>query len=151
MHTTHGGKGRSHQQPVSHEQARQLQTGSKSTIFTSTMSRQSPHTIPGMVDALQPSTCVSLVDLLLNPSSHWLSTTIPRQTIVLLSLPCHFQQPQHQQLPATVGVGLTGRDSTPESGQPIWISPNSKERTTLYEQSPTLHGLYTKQSTMLFH
>jgi hypothetical protein len=104
-----------------------------------------------MVDALQPSTYVSLVDLLLNPSSLWLWTMTPHQTTVRLPLPYHSQQQLHQQLPAAAGVELTGRNSTPESGQQTWISHNYKERTIRCEQSPTLHALYTKLSMMLFH
>jgi hypothetical protein len=151
MHTIRGGRDRSLRQFASHVQARQLQIGLKIIIYTSTTNHRFQHTIPEMVDAPQPSTYVFLVDPLLNPSSLWLWIMTPRQTTVRLLLPYHSQQQLHQQLPAAAGIELTGRDSTPESSQPTWISHNCKERMIRCEPSPTLHGLYTKLSMMLFH
>jgi len=113
MHTTRGGRDPSRRPSASHAQARQSQIGSKTKISTSRTSRQYPHTIPGMADAPQQSTCVFPVVLPRNPSCHWRLTTIRPQTTALLLSPCYCQWPQLLQFPAGAGVGLTGNHLIP--------------------------------------
>jgi len=92
-------------------EANRLQIGLKTTISTSRMNRQSPHTTPEMADTLRPSTCV-ILEVPPNRSCLWLSTMILPQTTVLLLLSCHSQRLLHQQFPAGAGIGLTGENLT---------------------------------------
>ena len=115
-------------------EAKRSQISLKTTISTSRTSRQYPHTIPGMVDAPQPSTWVLPEVLPRNPSCRWWLTTILPQTTVLLPSPCYCQWPQHQRSPAGAGVGPTGDCLIPESSLLEWTSHNSKGWTTLSEQ-----------------
>jgi len=151
MRTFCGSKDLFHRLLESPVEAKRLQIGLKTTISTSRMNQQSPHTTPEMADTPQPSTCVFLEDPPCNPSCPWLLTTILPQITALLPSSCHSQCLLHQQFPAGVGVELTGENLTRLSNLPIWISRNSKERMILSEQLPTSDNSSTKQSTRPSH
>lgn len=145
MHTTRGGRARYHRLSGSPVRVIRSPTGSKRMISTSRTNRQSPHTTPGMVDALLLLIYVYPEDLQRNPSCHWRWMMILPPTIVPSPLPYLCRQLQYQWSPVDAGVRPIGKDSTPASSRPKWTSHNSKGPMTRSEQLPISHSSSIKQ------